>query len=877
MKLKDWNGFDVDLLDGKHASNFALSSHTHPYLPTSGGTISSANFGPFIIERSGSTNAASITFKNSSGVLGSIGMSGAINGNLQRWSSDTNSVFNILDSGNYKSIVTPANIGAAPASHTHAYLPTGGGSLTGRLTLPAAGMTFPTTGGSWISGKTATNVINVTNNSSGSYHPIIRYAMNNGNVANLGAINNQIGFWGFLSGTTENRTDAHAYLDVSNGYFYAKYFSGSFVGSLNGSVSGNANTATKLQTSRKIGNAIFDGSANIVLSEIMGRATTSTSNADGANKYTKIARVNVSGSPYSCCSGKLSVISEESNTVSGTLSYYFRTHATITTASINLYWTSLTNSNYASSIIASKVSDGVFDIYFKYVSSWEIIAFTNIDCSSPEMITFYSKQSLVSSVTVTATSTLNSASSSTTGNAGTATKLQTARTISLTGGITGSGSFDGSNNLSISTTLANTDSNATANKIVVRDSSGDVNCRLVRSNYANQANISGAIAFRFNNSTDNYIRFCSDPAAVRTWLGAAASSHTHSYLPLSGGTVTGNTTFNAAIYSKGSLINVDSKGVNYPMVRYDEANGWGIHGSSQCPAIIESNTQPCIKIGSSVTEIYHGGNKPSPKDIGASEQAYISGANLNDYHGSSGTYGVYNFTNGPKGTSADGRVAVLTVERYSNDWVIQTLTYIAERYVYRRRRHSGTTWGSWTEGFVNIGPETWENNYGLNVKTSTGSHYARIQASLTANEVLFGRASSPNADIAAPYLRITPANMAFNGNYVVSYGTNTNGHYIRFYDGTQICWKSIQFSKPCTSVWGGIYATGFFELGSWPAAFVDYPVTSTSATRGNNHSFFIGGHYLDTGTNVGSIELYRGTSAPVVEGWIHAIGIGRWK
>ena len=42
-----------------------------------------------------------------------------------------------------------------------------------------------------------------------------------------------------------------------------------------------------------------------------------------------------------------------------------------------------------------------------------------------------------------------------TGNSGTATKLQTARTISLTGGVTGSGQFDGSGNLAIKTTVAN--------------------------------------------------------------------------------------------------------------------------------------------------------------------------------------------------------------------------------------------------------------------------------------------------------------------------------------------------------------------------------------------------------------------------------------
>lgn len=66
-----------------------------------------------------------------------------------------------------------------------------------------------------------------------------------------------------------------------------------------------------------------------------------------------------------------------------------------------------------------------------------------------------------------------------------------------------------------------------ANTIAVRDGSGDLQCRLVRPTYANQTTISGALAYRVNNSSDNFIRFCSDTAAIRTWLGAASSSHNH--------------------------------------------------------------------------------------------------------------------------------------------------------------------------------------------------------------------------------------------------------------------------------------------------------------------------------------------------------------
>lgn len=73
-------------------------------------------------------------------------------------------------------------------------------------------------------------------------------------------------------------------------------------------------------------------------------------------------------------------------------------------------------------------------------------------------------------------------------------------------------------------------SEGTASTIAVRDSSGDLKCRLVRSNYNNQTTISGALAFRVNNSSDNYIRFCSSTSAIRTWLGAAPTSHTHNYI-----------------------------------------------------------------------------------------------------------------------------------------------------------------------------------------------------------------------------------------------------------------------------------------------------------------------------------------------------------
>ncbi|WP_419852118.1 hypothetical protein [Actinobacillus pleuropneumoniae] len=60
---------------------------------------------------------------------------------------------------------------------------------------------------------------------------------------------------------------------------------------------------------------------------------------------------------------------------------------------------------------------------------------------------------------------------------------------------------------------------ATPNTYVKRDAAGDVIGRLFRATYQDENRIQGAIAFRVNNSNDNYTRYCNNPAAIRTWLG----------------------------------------------------------------------------------------------------------------------------------------------------------------------------------------------------------------------------------------------------------------------------------------------------------------------------------------------------------------------
>lgn len=68
------------------------------------------------------------------------------------------------------------------------------------------------------------------------------------------------------------------------------------------------------------------------------------------------------------------------------------------------------------------------------------------------------------------------------------------------------------------TDLKPQDANATADTLALRDGAADVHARLLRTTFGDESRLVGAIAFRVNNSTDNYTRYCSNPGAVREWM-----------------------------------------------------------------------------------------------------------------------------------------------------------------------------------------------------------------------------------------------------------------------------------------------------------------------------------------------------------------------
>lgn len=117
--------------------------------------------------------------------------------------------------------------------------------------------------------------------------------------------------------------------------------------------------------------------------------------------------------------------------------------------------------------------------------------------------------------------------------------------------------------------------------------------------------------------------------------------------------------------------------------------------------------------------------------------------------------------------------------------------------------------------------------------------------------------------------------MKINPNLLYESGSNTNGSYIKFEDGTMICWNSVPMTKSVTSTWGALYTSPSTSLGTFPQTFIDIP-TITVYCSGSSSIMLVTSAAATT-TTAGSIQLARADSNNNVSTTVNYIAIGKWK
>ena len=111
---------------------------------------------------------------------------------------------------------------------------------------------------------------------------------------------------------------------------------------------------------------------------------------------------------------------------------------------------------------------------------------------------------------------------------------------------------------------------------------------------------------------------------------------------------------------------------------------------------------------------------------------------------------------------------------------------------------------------------------------------------------------------------------------IIETGSNDNGTYIKFTDGTMICRATKRITGITTAVGSnGNVPTSANQNGfTFPVAFIEKPEVSMSACR---HSAWIGYAWTPTETETSDFVVY--TNVPVSNFYIDIqyIAVGRWK
>jgi len=111
---------------------------------------------------------------------------------------------------------------------------------------------------------------------------------------------------------------------------------------------------------------------------------------------------------------------------------------------------------------------------------------------------------------------------------------------------------------------------------------------------------------------------------------------------------------------------------------------------------------------------------------------------------------------------------------------------------------------------------------------------------------------------------------------IVESGSNANGTYIKYGDGTMIVNKKITTTKTINGTWGNLYIANVGNIGDYPVEFIEPPQVAIFAYGSQSAIAMNGG----TGTRLRPppVDLVRGEILNTAVNYtIDVTAIGKWK
>lgn len=111
-------------------------------------------------------------------------------------------------------------------------------------------------------------------------------------------------------------------------------------------------------------------------------------------------------------------------------------------------------------------------------------------------------------------------------------------------------------------------------------------------------------------------------------------------------------------------------------------------------------------------------------------------------------------------------------------------------------------------------------------------------------------------------------------------GSNTNGYYQKYDDGTLICWNRITIaSVPVGGAMGSLYVSGNLEsFGDYPVSFLDTPIVTITTESDDNYTYcWAFKSVRPSATAVRGFKIVSYKSVTLTNLRVTYIAIGRWK
>lgn len=114
---------------------------------------------------------------------------------------------------------------------------------------------------------------------------------------------------------------------------------------------------------------------------------------------------------------------------------------------------------------------------------------------------------------------------------------------------------------------------------------------------------------------------------------------------------------------------------------------------------------------------------------------------------------------------------------------------------------------------------------------------------------------------------------AING--VVESGSNENGSWVKYADGTMICTKNVEGTTSATTSWGGLFEGGV-PCGNYAQPFIEKPRTNATGQKGYGNLIQCFGSNQNA-SSWGTLYILNPTSTSSCSYSIDLVAIGKWK